>query len=58
MKEVRYTINWGGYCGVEDEYIIEVDDDATAEEIDRAVYEDYREQLEDNCSYEIIGEEE
>ena len=55
MKIVKYSINWGGYIGAEDEFEIEVEDDATQEEIEEAVQEDYDMQLSDNCYWEIIG---
>lgn len=58
MKTVKFTINWGGYWNVDDEYEIEVDDDATRIEIEEAVEEKYEELIHDNCSWEITEVEE
>lgn len=49
--EVKYRINYGGYLGAEDEYYVDVPDDATEEEIEDAIQEDFEEQIKDNCSW-------
>lgn len=53
MKTITFTINYGGYLGADDEYTVEVDDNATQEEIEDAVEKEYEEQIRDNCSWEI-----
>lgn len=57
MKIIRFEIGYGGFYGATEEYTVEVDDDATQEEIEQAVEEEYEELIRDNCYYEIIGEE-
>jgi len=58
MKEIRFMINYGGYIGAEDEYSIYVDDDATPEEIEDAVEEEFLDLIRDNCRWEYIEDEE
>ena len=58
MKIVKYSINWGGYVGADDEFEIEVEDDATQEDIESAVQDDYEMQITDNCRWEILGVDE
>ena len=55
---VRYSIHWGGYVGVEDEYEIEVPDDADETDIEAAIEEDYEERLHDECYWERLENEE
>ena len=57
MKTVRFLINYGGYVGADDEYEVQVDDDATQEEIEDEVIREFEDQIRDNCSWEILGEE-
>ena len=54
---VKYTINYGGYYGSEEEYEVEVDDNATTGEIEKAIEEDFEEQIHDNCNWELVDEE-
>jgi len=35
--EIRYSINYGGYIGAEETYTVWIDEDATDEEIERAI---------------------
>lgn len=58
MKEVRFTINYGGFIGTDDEYSVYVDDDATPEEIEDAVEEEFLDLIRDNCSWELIEDDE
>ena len=58
MKEVRFTINYGGFIGTDDEYSVYVDDDATPEEIEDAVEEEFLDVIRDNCSWKYIEDEE
>lgn len=58
MKEVQYTIHWGGYIGAEDTYSVFVDDDASEWDIENAISEDYEEKLHDECYWEKTEEEE
>jgi hypothetical protein len=58
MREVKYRINYGGYLGAEDEYYIDVPDDATEEEIEDAIEEDFVEQIRDNCYWERVNDDE
>ena len=58
MKTITYSINYGGYIGADEEYVIEVDDNATQDEIDSAVQDDFEEQIKYNCSWEILKVEE
>ena len=57
MKEITYTINYGGFIGCDEEYTIEVDDNATQDEIYSAIQDDFEMQIMDNCSWEIVEEE-
>ena len=54
---VKFSVNFGGYYGADEEYEVEVDDNATPEEIEAAVEAEYEEILRDNCSYEILDSE-
>ena len=58
MKTIRFEIGYGGFYGATEEYTVEVDDNATQEEIEQAVDEKYEELIHDNCSLEIFGEDE
>lgn len=50
---VKYIINYGGYVGCDDEYEVDVPDDATQFDIEKAIAEDFEQQVLDNCSWEI-----
>lgn len=58
MKTITYSINYGGFIGTDEEYTIEVNDNATQDEIDSAIQDDFEEQIKDNCSWEIVEVEE
>ena len=57
MKEITYSINYGGYIGCDDEYTIIVDDDATEDEIDSLIEDDFEEKIRENCCWERVSEE-
>ena len=57
MKEVNFMINYGGYIGCDDEYSIYVDDNATEEEIENEIWKEFEEKVIENCSWELIEEE-
>lgn len=57
MKTVRFTINYGGFVGTDEEYRIKVADDATEDEINDAIEEMYEELIHDNCSWELSEED-
>ena len=58
MKEIKYTIHWGGYIGAEDTFEVLVDDDADEFAIESAIEEDYEEQLHDGCYWERVDDDE
>lgn len=58
MKIITYSINYGGFIGAEDEYVIEVDDDLTQDEIEDEVQAIFEEKVLDNCGWRIISIEE
>ena len=58
MKTVKAILNYGGYVGVDEEFEVEVADDATEDEIDAVLYEEFKQIVLDNCSYEIEEQEE
>ena len=58
MKTITYSINYGGFIGADDEYIIEVDDDLTQDEIEEDVKAHFEERIFENCKWEIISIEE
>jgi len=58
MKTIAYVINYGGFIGCDEEYYVDVDDDATQDEIDSAIQDDFEERILDNCSWEIAEEDE
>lgn len=58
MKTITYSISYGGFIGADEEYTIEVDDDATQDEIENEVQTDFEEKVLDNCGWEIISIEE
>ena len=58
MKAIRFMINYGGFIGTEEEYWVYVDDDATPEEIDDAVAEEFENLIKENCSWDYIEDEE
>jgi len=49
MKTITYSINYGGYIGTDEEYTIEVDDNATQDEIEDEVQAVFEEKVLDNC---------
>lgn len=55
---VSYVINYGGFIGVDEEYSIEVPDDATEDEIDSMIQEDFEEQVVWNSSWERVNNDE
>lgn len=57
MKTITYTINYGGFIGADEEYYIDVDDNATQNEIDSMIQDEFEELIKDNCSWEIVSEE-
>ena len=54
---VKYVIHYGGFIGCEDECEVCVGDDATQEEIEQAIQDDYEEKLIENCYWERVDEE-
>lgn len=58
MKTIKFLVNFGGYIGCDEEYEVEVDDEATQFEIDMAVQDEFERIIADNCSWEILEEEE
>jgi len=52
--EIRYTINYGGFIGAEETYSVYVDEDATEDEIERAIEEDFQNRIMENCSWERV----
>ena len=51
---VKYKINYGGYIGADEEYFVDVEDDATDEEIEEAIQGDFEREIENNCYWERI----
>lgn len=58
MKEIKFMINYGGFIGTEEEYSVYVDDDATPEEIENTIAEEFENLIKENCSWEYIEDEE
>ena len=58
MKTITFNINYGGFVGADDEYVIEVDDNLTQDEIEDDVQAFFEEKVLDNCGWEIISIEE
>lgn len=56
MKTIKFTVNFGGYVGTEEEYEVEVEDNATQEEIEEAVQAEFENIIADNCYWEITEE--
>lgn len=54
---VSYVINYGDFIGADEEYSIEVPDDATEDEIDSMIQEDFEEQVVWRCSWERVKED-
>lgn len=54
MKEIKYEINYGGFIGATEEVELLVEDDATEEEIDDLIRDDFEEHIRDNCYWERI----
>ena len=50
---VHFTVNFGNFVGTYGEYEIDVPDDATEDEIECAVQEEFENIISDECSYEI-----
>ena len=58
MKEIKFMINYGGYSGCDDECSIYVDDNATEYEIENEIWKEFEERVIENCSWELIEEDE
>lgn len=58
MKTITYSINYGDYIGADEEYVLEVDDNATQDEIEDEVQAVFEEKVLDNCRWKIISIEE
>ena len=58
MRRIHFNIQYGGFVGTEEEYYVDVEDDATEDEIMDAVQAEFEEIVLDNCNWEIEGEEE
>ena len=52
MMEIRYRINYGGFIGAEELYSVDVDEDATDDEIEQAIEEDFQNRVMENCYWE------
>ena len=50
--EIRYRINYGGFIGAEEIYAVYVDEDATDEEIEKAIEDDYEIRIHEDCYWE------
>ena len=50
--EIRYSINYGGFIGAEETYSVYVDEDATDDEIEQAIEDDFQNRVMENCSWE------
>ena len=57
MRRIHFNINYGGFAGTDEDAYVDVEDDATPEEIDDAVQAEFESIVLDNCSWEIEGEE-
>ena len=57
MRRIHFSINYGGFVGCDEDYYVDVEYDATEEEIADAVQEEFESIVLDNCSWEIEGEE-
>jgi len=53
---VYYRIQYGGYVGCEDTFDIEVPDDATEEDIEIAIEEDFEQRVIENSCWERCEE--
>lgn len=40
--EIEYTIHYGGFVGAEEVYTVYVDEDATDDEIEQAIEDDFQ----------------
>ena len=58
MARVKININYGGFIGADEEYYVDVPDDATQDEIESECQDFFEEQVLDNCGWEIISEDE
>ena len=47
--EIRYTINYGGFIGAEQTYSVYVDEDATDDEIEQAIEDDFQNRVMEDC---------
>lgn len=52
MMEIRYRINYGGFIGAEEIYSVYVDEDATDDEIEQAIEDDFQNRVMENCYWE------
>lgn len=51
--EIRYSINYGGFIGAEENHSVYVDEDATDDEIEQAIEDDFQNRVMENCSWEM-----
>ena len=57
MRELTLDINFNGYVGCDEEITIEVDDDATNNEIMEIADEAFKNYVLENCNYEVLDED-
>ena len=57
MRELTLNISFNGLVGCDEEVTMEVDDDATNDEIIAAADEVFRNYVLENCSYEVYNED-
>lgn len=57
MRELTLNINYGGFVNCDEEITIEVDDDATNDEIIAIADEVFENYVLENCSYEVYNED-
>lgn len=57
MRELTLNINFGGFVGCDEEISIEVDDDATNDEIIKEADEAFKNYVLENCNYEVYDED-
>ena len=55
MKYVDININFGGFIGADNSYIVEVPDEATKDEIDDICQDFFEEKIREECEWEIIS---
>lgn len=57
MRELTLSIIYGGLVGCDEEISIEVDDDATNDEIIKEADEAFKNHVLENCNYEVYDED-